>query len=120
MNEYELQSQVNRFILKTVNVCANLPDTNANQVFSRKLLKAVSKMGVQLDLASRAYTSGRYLNKLKIVEERARVCQYLLGLMKKMDANYSLPLAELESEVNALQNHFSQSIQSARNNRIGA
>ncbi len=120
MNEYELQSRVRKLILHAVNVCNSLPETTTNQVFSRKLLKALSKMGVQLQLAGKVYGYAKYVEKLKIVEEKARVCQYLLGLMKQMDENYSLPLSELETEVDILQNHFARNIQSARNNRIGA
>jgi four helix bundle protein len=119
MRKFEdVQQRVFQFALDVIDLCNHLPQTEANKIIIRQIIRSVTSIGANIEEALGAFTKNDFTYTMNVAKKESRETNYWLRIISESNPisvrnNMKKILLEGEEIVKIL----SATVRSSRTNR---
>lgn len=119
MRKFEdVQQRVFQFALDVIDLCNHLPQTEANKIIIRQIIRSVTSIGANIEEALGAFTKNDFTYTMNVAKKESRETNYWLKIISESNPisvrnNMKKILLEGEEIVKIL----SATVRSSRTNR---
>jgi four helix bundle protein len=117
MKSDELRERLVQFALRTLRLCASLPNTPEGRLIRGQLVRCGTSPGAQYREACRARSPAEFISKMESCEQELDESDYWLLLLERSGMVSRAKLSRLEGECRELIRIFASSVNTAKKNK---